>query len=539
MSTTPTTPPAPPTSTVPRVRRPGAPPRVQLGVGAVALVAAFVVPEPPGAGLLVLAAAVAAVVLLVRSPGVPGVPGVPGAPGAPGAPVRPRRSRWQAVHGGAAVLLAGSAAVRDAGWVVALCLAGAVLLGTLALAPAGSWSAVLAAPLRPVGRLATGAGWLVRGVEVALGRAVERLLGARGQTGSTARRRWRRIGPAVRGTALAAVLLAVFVPLLASADARFGSLFTGAGAWVDAVVVQLGAWLGLTRVDVVVGRVVVFALAAVATAAALAVAWEPRRAVGPGAPSGRSGPTGRVLDRRVEWLLPLGALDALFGAFLVVRVTAPADGGTFAEQLHAGFAQLVVATALVLGVVALAVRWTPMTAGPRAALGLLCLLSLGIDAAAVSDLVAYVEAYGLTRLRVAVGVVCAGLAGLLVLLLAAGAVRGRREGAPRQGWVPQVAVLVAAASLLGLVAADPDALVARSQLARLDGPSGPDLPYLWSLSADAVPAVASVLRERPGALGPDAACLLALSHTPGSAGWASANLARWRAERALADLPGC
>jgi len=522
---TPTSPTSSPTtSPLPRVRRPGAPPRVQIGVAAVALVAALVVPEPPGTGLLVLAAAVAAVVLLVRPPQAPQPIDGPG------------RSRWQAAHGGAAVLLAASAAVRDAGWVVALCLAGSLLLGALALAPAGSWSAVLAAPLRPVGRLATGAGWLVRGVEVALGRAVERALGARGQTGSTARRRWQRIGPAVRGTALAAVLLAVFVPLLASADARFGSLFTGAGAWLDAAVVQLGAWLGLARVDVVVGRVVVFALAAVVTAAALVVAWDPRRAVAVEAPSGRSG---RVLARRVEWLLPLGALDALFAVFLLVRVTAPAGGGTFAEQLHAGFAQLVVATALVLGVVALAVRWTPMTAGPRAALAVLCLLSLGIDAAAVSDLVAYVEAYGLTRLRVSVAVVCAGLAGLLVLLLVAGAVRGRRTDGRRQGWVPQVAALVAAASLLGLAAADPDALVARSQLARLDQPVGADLPYLRSLSADAVPAVAAVLRERPGALGPDGACLLALSHVPRSEGWASANLARWRADRALADLPGC
>lgn len=519
MTTTPTSPPAGPTTgPAPRVRRPGAPPRVQLGAGAVALVAALVVPEPPGVGLLVLAVAAAAVVVLVRSPQ---------------APERPRRSRWQAVHGAAAVLLAASAAVRDAEWVVALCLLGAAVLGALALAPAATWSAVLVAPLRPVGRLATGTGWLFRGVEVALGRAAARLLGARGQAGPTARRRWRRVGPAVRGAALAAVLLAVFVPLLASADARFGSLFTGAGAWLDGALTQLGAWLGLARVDVVVGRVVVFSLAAVAATAALVVAWEPHREVTTAAP------VRRVLARRVEWLLPLGALDALLAVFLLVRVTAPPGGGTFAEQLHAGFAQLVVATALVIGVVALAVRWTPMTAGPRAALAVLCLLALGIDATAVADLAAYVEAYGLTRLRVSVGVVCAGLAGLLVVLLVAGSLRRGPSEGRRQGWVPQVAVLVAAASLLGLAAADPDALVARSQLARLDQPSGPDLPYLRSLSADSVPAVAAVLGGRPGALGPDGACLLELSHTPAGGGWASANLARWRAQRALADLPGC
>ena len=247
-----------------------------------------------------------------------------------------------------------------------------------------------------------------------------------------------------------------------------------------------------------------------------------------------------MLARRVEWLLPLGALDVLFAVFLLVRVTAPPAAGSFAAQLHAGFAQLVVATALVLGVIALAVRWTPMTTGPRAALAVLCLLSLGIDAAAVTDLTAYVEVYGLTRLRLSVAVICAGLAALLVLLLVAGAARRRGR---EQGWVPHVAVLVATASLVGLAASDPDALVARSQLARLDQPQASrlalDAPYLWSLSADAVPALAAALREDPDVLGPDGACLLALAHTPDGAGWASANLSRWRAERALVGLPGC
>lgn len=501
---------------------PAAPLAALVAVAVVAALAARVlVGERPGLGLAVLALAVAAAVVVVQRPF--------------GADRGPRG--WQLVHGSAAVLLASSAALRDAGWVVALDLLAALLLGALALAPAGperAWRAVLLAPVRPLARLGSGTGWTARGVRrLLLLRATRRPRGAAG-------RRWPWLVPALRATALTAVLLGVFVPLLASADTRFGGLLdalTGStGAWLADAVSQLaGALLG-TRPDLVVGRLLVAGVAAVALSAALRTAVEP-----PVTASREARRPRPALARRVEWLLPLGALDALFAVFLVVRLTAPeasaTPGATLAGQVHAGFAQLVVATALVLVVVALAVRWTPMTAAPRAALALLCLLSLGLDAAALADLRAYVDAYGLTRLRIGVAAVCAGLAGLLVLLLVAGARWQRRR---RQPWVPHAAVAVAAACLLGLTAADPDAAIARAQLARPDA----DTWYLGSLSADAVPAVAGALRTDPGALGPDGPCVLAqltdgLAHPrDDDEGWPSANASRARAADLAGDLAG-
>lgn len=547
----PPAPPAPPAPAAPPVRSvgrellphaPAAPLRALVAVGAVAALAARVLPgERPGAGVAVLALALAlAVVVVVRDARPAGRAGRPGG--------------WQLVHGTAAVLLASSAALRDAGWVVALDLLAALLLGALALAPTGRvrvWSAVLLAPLRPLARVAAGTGWTARGVR--------RVLLLRAARPRRAARRWPWLVPALRATAVTAVLLVVFVPLLASADARFGGLLeklTGStGTWLADALSRLASTLLGTRPDLVVGRAVVFALAAVALSAALSTAWDAARQSPAGSTSGSTGgpPAGRrprpVLARRVEWLLPLGALDALFAAFLVVRLTSPevADtaGATLAGQVHAGFAQLVVATALVLAVVALAVRCTPMTAGPRTALALLCALSLGLDAAALADLRAYVDAYGLTRLRIGVGVVCAGLAGLLVLLLVAGARWQRRR---QQPWVPHAAVAVAAACLLGLTAADPDAAIARAQLARgatgtagSSASAGPDVAYLSTLSADAAPALADALREDPTALGAEGPCVLwsvaggQSEQDASDEGWPSANLSRARAAD-LAEL---
>lgn len=422
---------------------------------------------------------------------------------------------------------------------VAVAAVAALALGAVALAPGAerAWRAVLLAPLRPLARVGPGTGWVVRGAR----RVVLRRAGRPRRAGG----RWPWLVPSLRAAALTAVLLVVFVPLLTGADARFADLLdrlTGSSAaWLaEALSTAAEALLG-SRPDLEVGRAVVFALAAVALAAVLRTASEDTPA--PARAGRRPRP---ALTRRVEQLLPLVALDALFAAFLVVRATAPevaeTPGATLAGQVHAGFAQLVAATALVLVVVALAVRWTGMAPGVRAALALLCLLSLGLDFAAAADLRAYVNAYGLTRLRIGVAAVCAGLAGLLVLLLVAGARWQRRR---RQPWVPHAAVAVAAACLLGLTAADPDAAVARAQLARPDA----DTWYLATLSADAVPAVAGALRTDPGALGPDGPCVLAqLTGTLSAAqdddeGWPSANASRARAaqlaEEAAGQVPRC
>lgn len=232
--------------------------------------------------------------------------------------------------------------------------------------------------------------------------------------------------------------------------------------------------------------------------------------------------------RRSEWLLPLLALVLLLASFLAVQgsvLLGGADhvlrttGVTYASYVHEGFGQLVVVTALVLGVVAAGARWAPPAARPL--LGLLCALALVVDVSALSRLHLYVEVYGLTRLRISASAIAVWLGVVLLLVLLAGLRPGR--------WLPHATVLSAGVVLLLLTGADPDARIAQSGL---DREEKADLVYLSSLSDDAVP----VLDRLPE---PDRSCVLAgivAGQAPTSA-WPSANVARARAADVLDRRP--
>src|SRR5665811_2172612 len=111
--------------------------------------------------------------------------------------------------------------------------------------------------------------------------------------------------------------------------------------------------------------------------------------------------------------------DAMVLAFVLVQVGGLVDGHehiletvglTYAQYAREGFAQLVVATALTLAVVAVAARRAPRESErdrriSRAALGVLCVGTLGVVASALRRMDLYVEAFGMTRLRLFVVVV--------------------------------------------------------------------------------------------------------------------------------------
>jgi hypothetical protein len=443
---------------------PTAPPRAVALASGVGVAAALVVPAgPPGVGLVLIVwvTAVVAVRLTAR-----------------------RLRGWQAVHAGAALALLCCAAVRDAPWLVAADLAAAVAVGSLALVPARSWPGVVAGAAGVLRTLPPAAPWLVRGVRHIWPQA-------------------RTAAPVVRGLALSAVVLLVFVPLLASADAAFAAV-------LQRLTAQVPSAQGLPA------RLAAGLLAAVTAGAVLQLLVWPRRDPLVPAP--------RRLARRAEWLLPLLALDGLLAAFLVVHASVLLGGGqhvldtagvTYASYAREGFGQLVAVTALVLAVVAAAARWAPR--GARPLLGVLCGLALVVDVSALARLHLYVEAYGLTRLRIAAIVGALWLGIVLLLVLAA----GRRPGP----WLPHAVVVSASASLLLLTAADPDARIAESAL---DRGAAADLAYLAGLSADAVP----VLDRLPE---PVRSCVL--PGPPPDRPWTSANLARDRADDVVLRRP--
>ncbi|MDQ1619052.1 MAG: hypothetical protein QOE19_1621 [Actinomycetota bacterium] len=435
---------------------------VALGLGAAS---GFVIPNgPPGLGLVLLGYAAAAL-LWWMSP----------------LPVR----GWRAVHAGTALLLLTVTAVRAADWLVALDLAMAIGLGSLALTRAVSWPGVLRGLVEVGLVLPRTAAWLMRGLrQVPLARPVT--------------------GPVARGAALTAVLLVVFVPLLVSADAAFSTLL---GALVP----------DLPDLGLLPARVIVACCAAIGTAAGMLVLLSPRPEPIVGAPA-------RRLHRATEWLLPLGVLNALLVSFLSVQASVlfggddhvlRAAGVTYASYAREGFGQLVAVTALVLGVVAACVRWAPRAARP--VLALLCGLALVVDASALWRLHLYVDAYGLTRLRITATALAAWLGVVLVAVILAGVRPGR--------WLPHTVVAAAAVGLLGLSAANPDALIARSAISR---GADADVGYLSTLSADAV-------RELDRLPEPARSCALRLSFHDGS--WTSANLGRLRAKRLLRAHP--
>ncbi|MFE3519120.1 DUF4153 domain-containing protein [Streptomyces sp. NPDC059166] len=420
-------------------------------------------PSPPGVlpGTLwaVLATALLSALLLGDGLGVNAlIVAVPAALAASfaarsaGRVLRPWTAVW--AMGGLALLVV--PALRDAGWPVFLALVSAIALGSLALHGSRSWPGVLLGSFGLFTSAAGGVRWGWQGVR-------ERTGGSRG-----------RLRTAVRTTVVAVVLLLVFGGLFASADAAFADL------------------LGDLTPDLSVGeapwRVFLFLLGAAgalsaAYSAAAPVRWD-RITVRPG--TSRS---------RAEWAVPLIVLNLLFAAFIALQLAVLLGGydkvleetGMLpAEYARQGFWQLLWATVLTLLVIALALRWAPRGAPGdrnlvRGVLGTLCLLTLVVVASALRRMDLYVDAFGLTRLRISVAAVELWLGVVLVLILAAGILGARM--------LPRAIAVSAAAGVLAFGLISPDGLIAEQNVQRYGSHGTIDIDYLKGLSADAVPAL--------------------------------------------------
>ncbi|HEX5334043.1 MAG TPA: DUF4173 domain-containing protein [Cellulomonas sp.] len=404
-----------------------------------------------------------------------------------------RRAVGDLVTAGLSIALVAVVAIRDASWVAALCLLTAALVGAVAATSARSAPAVVLSALSWAAGAFRTVPWVTGGAATLVGSRRGRVLAA------------------LRSVAVTVVLLVVFGMLFASADTVFASYVPR----VD---------LGLLPGQVVVGVLVALVAATLADLAVAPPGWSDAEL-----PPGRPAPRG-------EWLLPVLALDALVLAFVLVQVGAllgghrhvlETSGLTYAEYARQGFAQLVVVTALTLVVVAVAARRAPRASArdrliSRVALGVLCVATLGVVASALRRMSLYMDAFGLTRLRLFVVVVEVVLAVVLVLVLVAG-VRWRG------GWLPRVVVQVVAVAMLGLALVNPDALIVRYNAAAERDASlvvGLDVGYLQGLSADAVPEIAR-LEE------PLRSCVLervVVEASPGVADW---NLGRARAAQVL------
>ncbi|NXY96624.1 DUF4173 domain-containing protein, partial [Streptomyces sp. BR123] len=330
------------------------------------------------------------------------------------------------------------------------------------------------------------------------------------------RERWL---PVAKAGVVALLLLLLFGALFASADAAFADLL---GRLVPDVSVGDGP---LRFLLFLVGAVLALA---VARTAAAPHRWD-RVKTKPG--KARS---------RVEWSLPLIVLNLLFAGFNAVQLAVlfggydkvlESTGLTYAEYARQGFWQLLWATVFVLAVIALALRWAPRGGTGdrrlvRSVLGTLCLLTLVVVASAVRRMDLYVDAYGLTRLRLSVVTMELWLGLVIVLLMAAGVAGGR--------WLARAVAGSAAATVLAFGLASPDGIIAENNVARYQQDDKIDLAYLRGLSADAAPSLDRLPEPRRS-------CALmgieADLRSADTAPWYATSLGEHRARQILRERP--
>jgi hypothetical protein len=410
-----------------------------------AATAATVPVGPTGVGWLYTATAAAAVTIMVRwSANRRERFG-------PARPLLPADVGWTV----AALALSAVGTVRAAEWLAALCLLAAAAAAALAVA-GRSFPSLLTSVAVPAVAALRAVPWVELGL----------------------RTRCRRLSVRTAAVALASVaVLVVFVPLLASADAAFADVVAALTPGIDAWAAP--RWF------------VLFGLGALATAGACFLLLAPPE------PDGAAYRPTRL--RCLDWALPTGLLVAVFALFVGVQFVVLfgsddhvllTDGLTYAEYARSGFWQLLVVTALALGVLAFDSRWAPATtaverAVKRGLLSALAVLTLVVVASAISRMWLYQQAYGFTVLRLLV-LTCELWLGVGFLLALVAVLRLRPAGLSR----PMVAVGMLA--LLGLAVLDPERFVAEHNVARWIDTGRLDTSYLSTLSADAVPALVAL-----------------------------------------------
>jgi hypothetical protein len=327
----------------------------------------------------------------------------------------------------------------------------------------------------------------------------------------------RRGLPAVRALAISWVVLTFFTVLLSAADPIFGGIVAET-----------------LDVDLSPDRVVRFAL--VAGVAAWAVLGMSRRAVGRQAPRTEFRPSRFGLT---EALAVTASLNLLFAGFLAVQFTYLFDGRVgrvdlgYAQYARKGFFELVFVAGCVLALI-LVIDW--FIAVRMRSLDLLHLALIGqtlvMAWSAVVRMMAYTSEFGLSELRLYTTAFMAWIA-VMMALTAVTVLRGRRDSFALGAFIAGLAAVVA------LVAVSPDALIAETNLARLDSGHDVDVAYLASLSVDAVPAMVA----RFGAVDPETRSELsaALDSTRADLvdradrwGWRSWSWAHHRADASLA-----
>ena len=251
----------------------------------------------------------------------------------------------------------------------------------------------------------------------------------------------------------------------------------------------------------------------------------------------------------LELGIPLGALTLLFMTFVTMQagyvfggeeLIQSSEGLGYAEYARRGFFELVAVSVLVLPVL-LGANWLTDRTDPisckvvRGLSGALLIPLAMIMGSALPRMGLYVDAYGLTQDRIYATAVLVW-AFVVLAWLGVTVLRSRPERFAFGAMVSALAVLGA------LNVVNPDAVVVRVNLARAESGQELDVAYLATLSADAAPALASLLEsDAPSVLSATDACFLreeleGLWVNDEAGDWRSWNVGVRRAGRALESL---
>ncbi|GLP73530.1 hypothetical protein TUM20983_06400 [Mycobacterium antarcticum] len=370
---------------------------------------------------------------------------------------RPTRTEWLGMELTLALLAV--PALLAAQWLGVLCIAAAWLVAWCTMGGGHTWTAVVTAPLLP---------WLLPARVMAWTR---KSLSESTRDGVAAPKLVR----IVTVLAITVALVAVFGGLFAAADPAFAHVMSNVVPSFD--------------VGDVVARVVVFGLVlAFALGGAYLVRYAPRLDALAPAPA-------RPIPRW-EWAVPLGVLDALFIAFVIVQAAVlfgghdhvlETEGLTYAEYARQGFWQLLWVSALTLLVIGVVIRVAGRHAAAdrrllRLLVGTTCATSVVVVVSAIHRMWLYQQAYGFSVQRVMVIAIESWLGVVFVLVAVAGI---RMVGR----WLPRAVLVAGALTLLTVAATNPERLIAERNIDRYEQTGLLDTDYLLSLSPDVEPAL--------------------------------------------------
>ncbi|MBZ0319112.1 MAG: DUF4173 domain-containing protein [Anaerolineae bacterium] len=287
----------------------------------------------------------------------------------------------------------------------------------------------------------------------------------------------------VRGLILAVPILIVFGILLGSADVVFGDLLEGVFGWLSPdtdLVVQILLIAFLMWANLSMLRLLIFG-----------PPFFEKEVDDPKFNVGRLG--------MIETSILLGSVNLLFLVFVILQgrylfggdSNISVQGYTYAEYARRGFYEMLAVSIMTTGLIGV-LEWTTHRQPKEEKLfriltTLLIVLTGVILVAAWRRLALYEDAYGYTQLRFASAVFMGWLGVLLAILLADVLLHRRLV-------VFFVGALVCMFGYVGtLNALNMDQFIARHNVERFDETGKIDVPYLLSLSDDAIPAMVSLI----------------------------------------------